>query len=45
VIAGLERARVLAGPAGRVIVCGSIFVLAEARAHVLGIEQEPLVAM
>lgn len=45
VIAGLERARVLAGPGGRVIVCGSIFVLAEARAHVLGIEQEPLVAM
>lgn len=45
VIAGLERARVLAGVAGRVIVCGSIFVLAEARAHVLGIDQEPLIAM
>jgi dihydrofolate synthase/folylpolyglutamate synthase len=45
VIAGLERARALAGPEGRVIVCGSIFVLAEARAHLLGIEQEPLVAM
>lgn len=42
---GLVRARVLAGPEGRVIVCGSIFVLAEARAHVVGAVQEPFVAM
>ena len=45
VVDGLEEARSLAGPAGRVVVCGSIFVLAEARAHVLGIDQEPLIAM
>ncbi len=42
---GLDEARRRAGRAGLVVVCGSIFVLAEARAHALGIEQEPLIAM
>ncbi|MBX7194703.1 MAG: bifunctional folylpolyglutamate synthase/dihydrofolate synthase [Sandaracinaceae bacterium] len=45
VIEGVEESRRLAGQGGTVIVCGSIFVLAEARAHVLGITQEPLIAM
>ena len=45
VIDGVEEAKRRAGEGGTVIVCGSIFVLAEARAHVLGIEQEPLIAM
>jgi len=42
---GLDEARRRAGPGGLVVVCGSIFVLAEARAHALGIDQEPLIAM
>lgn len=43
--AGLDEACRRAGPSGRVVVCGSIFVLAEARAYALGLEQEPLIAM
>jgi len=42
---GLDEARRRAGLGGLVVVCGSIFVLAEARAHALGLEQEPLIAM
>ncbi|MBN8611301.1 MAG: bifunctional folylpolyglutamate synthase/dihydrofolate synthase [Deltaproteobacteria bacterium] len=45
VIDGVEEAKRRAGEGGTVIVCGSIFVLAEARAHVLGLAQEPLIAM
>lgn len=42
---GLALARRRAGQKGLVIVVGSIFVLAEARASLLGIEQEPPIAM
>lgn len=42
VAAGLDLAR---GRGNLVVVCGSIFVLAEARAHLLGIPQDPLIAM
>lgn len=42
---GLEDASRRAGAAGLVVVCGSIFLLAEARARLLGIEQEPLLGM
>jgi dihydrofolate synthase/folylpolyglutamate synthase len=37
----LERARSIAGAAGLVVVAGSIFVLAEARAALLGLPSEP----
>jgi folylpolyglutamate synthase/dihydropteroate synthase len=43
--AAVETARVEAGPGGLVVVCGSIFVLAAARAHVLGIASDPPIAM
>lgn len=43
--AAVEAAREEAGPAGLVVVCGSIFVLAAARAHVLGIASDPPIAM
>lgn len=42
---GVELARGRAGAGGLVLVCGSIFVLAEGRAHVLGVPHEPLIAM
>lgn len=42
---GIELARARAGEDGLVVVAGSIFVLAEARAHVLGIESEPAIRM
>lgn len=42
---GVDVARRLAGEEGLVITAGSIFVLAEARAHVLGIESEPAIRM
>ena len=42
---GVDRARSLAGPGGLVVVAGSIFVLAEARAHWLGLEAEPAIPM
>jgi dihydrofolate synthase/folylpolyglutamate synthase len=37
----VARARALAGPHGRVVVCGSIFVAAAARAELLGVAQDP----
>jgi dihydrofolate synthase/folylpolyglutamate synthase len=43
--AAVEAARAEAGPNGLVVVCGSIFVLAAARAHVLGIAGDPPIAM
>lgn len=42
---GVDRARALAAEDGLVIVAGSIFVLAEARAHLLGIPSEPPIPM
>lgn len=42
---GLERARALAGPHGRVVVAGSIFVLAHVRAAALGIESDPPIGL
>ncbi len=42
---GLALARARAGTRGLVVVAGSIFVLAEARAAALGIAQEPPIAM
>lgn len=43
--AALEVAQRRAGKRGLVVVCGSIFVLAEARARLLGIEGDPPIAM
>lgn len=40
-----ERALQLSGPAGRIIACGSIFVMAEIRRRALGIESDPPIAM
>ncbi len=40
----LERARVIAG-AGLVVVCGSIFLVGEARAHLLGLPRDPPIAL
>lgn len=42
---GLERARALAGADGRVVVCGSIFLVAEVRARVLGVPTDPPIGM
>ena len=42
---GVDRARALVGAQGLVVCAGSIFVLAEARAHVLGIESERAIPM
>jgi dihydrofolate synthase/folylpolyglutamate synthase len=41
----IDVARTTVGCDGLVIVCGSIFAVAEARGYVLGIESDPLVAM
>lgn len=41
----LARARELAGPGGLVIACGSIFVMAEIRAEVLGLPADPPIAL
>lgn len=43
--AAVDAAKRRAGPTGLVVVCGSIFVLAAARAHVLGIASDPPIAM
>jgi dihydrofolate synthase/folylpolyglutamate synthase len=43
--AALERAREMAGPGGTVVVAGSIYLLAEARAAALGVRSEPPIAM
>lgn len=45
VIAALEHARALAGPTGRVVVAGSIFLLAEVRAAVKRVRRDPPIAM
>ncbi len=45
VAAGLALAKERAGSRGLVVIAGSIFVLAEARAAALGIDQEPPIAM
>ncbi len=42
---GLRVAMQDAGPDGLVVVCGSIFVMAEARAALLGIDEDPKIAM
>ena len=42
---GLALAKARAGTRGLVVVAGSIFVLAEARAAALGLQQEPPIAM
>jgi dihydrofolate synthase/folylpolyglutamate synthase len=41
----LMRARKLAGKRGLVIACGSIFLMAEVRARVLGLRMDPLIAL
>jgi hypothetical protein len=41
----LARARRAARPGGEVIVAGSIFLVAEARARVLGLRADPLIRM
>jgi dihydrofolate synthase/folylpolyglutamate synthase len=43
--AALARARALAGPGGTVVVAGSIYLLAAARAAALGVRTEPPIAM
>ncbi len=43
--AALARAQSLAGPGGTVVVAGSIYLLAEARAAALGVRTEPPIAM
>lgn len=42
---GVAKAERLAGPDGLVVVGGSIFLVQEARAHVLGLRTDPSVAM
>ena len=42
---GLDMARDTAGPEGEVVVAGSIFLVAEARALLLGLPAEPPVGM
>lgn len=41
----VEHARALAGPSGLVVVAGSIYLLAEARAHVFGLQTDPVIGM
>jgi dihydrofolate synthase/folylpolyglutamate synthase len=41
----LARATRMAGPAGEVVVAGSIFLVAAARAHVLGLRSDPPIRM
>lgn len=45
VIDGYERAVRLAGPDGLVVACGSIFLVGEVRAHVLGTKRDPPIAL
>ncbi len=45
VVAGLDSAREAVGPRGEVVVTGSIFVVAEARAALLHVPAEPPIAM
>jgi folylpolyglutamate synthase/dihydropteroate synthase len=41
----LDRARKRAGKRGLVIACGSIFLMAEVRALLLGLRMDPLIAL
>jgi len=41
----IERASLAVGAGGLVVVCGSLFLVAEARAMLLGLESDPLVAL
>jgi dihydrofolate synthase/folylpolyglutamate synthase len=43
--AALSRARKLAGKRGLIIACGSIFLMAEVRARVLGVSADPVIAL
>ncbi|HEX7480923.1 MAG TPA: folylpolyglutamate synthase/dihydrofolate synthase family protein [Polyangiales bacterium] len=43
--AALRRAKRLSGPSGLVVVAGSIFVVAQARARLLGLPSDPLIRM
>ncbi len=45
VTAGLGKALALAGPRGKVVVCGSLFLVAEVRAQLLGLVQDPPIGM
>jgi dihydrofolate synthase / folylpolyglutamate synthase len=45
VASALSRARALAGPGGLVVVAGSIFLVGEARALLLGLPRDPPVAL
>lgn len=45
VIDGYEQAAKLAGPSGLVVACGSIFLVGEVRAHVLGTKRDPPIAL
>ncbi len=42
---GIAKAERLAGPDGLVVVGGSIFLVQEARAHVLGLRTDPSISM
>jgi dihydrofolate synthase/folylpolyglutamate synthase len=42
---GLARARTLAGPRGLVVVCGSLYLVGEARALLLDLERDPSVGL
>ncbi|MEO8877451.1 MAG: cyanophycin synthetase, partial [Polyangiaceae bacterium] len=44
-IEALALAREIAGPNGLVVVCGSIFLIGEIRAHLLGLPLDPAVAL
>jgi dihydrofolate synthase/folylpolyglutamate synthase len=41
----VARAKRMAGPNGEVIVAGSIYLVATARAHILGLRSDPLIRM
>jgi dihydrofolate synthase/folylpolyglutamate synthase len=41
----IERASLAVGAGGLVVVCGSLFLVAEARAMLLGLESDPMVAL
>ncbi len=45
IASGLERALSLAGEGGRVVIAGSIFLVNEARAELLGLERDPPIAL
>jgi dihydrofolate synthase/folylpolyglutamate synthase len=41
----LEKARAAVGPGGLVVACGSVYLIGEARAQLLGLERDPPVAL